>query len=374
MNKVKLTIAELRKEKGITQSELAEYVGVSFQSVSKWENGTTMPDIVLLPKLAEYFQVSVDQILGLKPLSNREYISRGTDTKEHWNKKLNYLKNSRIGFWNDDYLDFLVNKVWEITKPINLIDFGCGYGQLGLLLLPILPEGSTYTGVDISDTLITEARSLFKDSEYKTEFIKCDINSYSVKEKYDMAICQTLLRHLPNPKDILKKMVDAVSVGGMVVCVEINRKLENEGLYIKGMDYNSFGKITALQKLWKTELASEGRDYAIGMKVPFYMQECGLHNIDVRINDKVNFINPYGDKNQYNKLINSLINTNDWNRTLSTDEKENIITLFMNRGLTRSEAEIYVKSESETSNYIIENKGNVFALRTLCLLISFGRK
>lgn len=374
MNTVKLTIAELRKYKGITQSELADFLGVSFQSVSKWENGITMPDISLLPMIAEYFQVSVDEILGLKPLNNREYRPRRTDSKEHWNEKLSYLKNSRIEFWNYDYLEFLVNNVWKINRPINIIDFGCGYGYLGMILLPILPVGSTYTGVDISDELLNEAKSLFKDSKYKTEFIKGDINLFDVKGKYDMAICQALLRHLPNPKDILRKMIDSVLVGGMVICVEVNREFENVGFYIQGTNYNSGNKTSIMQKLWKTELELEGRDYSIGMKIPFYMQEYGLQNIDVRLNDKVNFINPYGDENKYNKLVNSLIKANNWDIELSNYKKENIIKLFMDRGLTRAEAEVYIRSESEIRNYFMENIDNAFALRTLCLLISYGTK
>ncbi len=374
MNTVKLTIAELRKDKGITQSELADFLGVSFQSVSKWENGITMPDIALLPMLSEYFQVSVDEILGLKPLSNRIYKSRKTDSEEHWNKQLDYLKDSRIELWNHEYLEFLISKVWRITKPIDIIDFGCGYGYLGMMLLPILPAGSTYTGVDISDTLLEEARAIFKDSEYKTEFIKSDINLFNVKEKYDMAICQALLRHLPNPKDILKKMIDSVSVGGMVTCIEVNRAFENEGLYIQGMDYSSNSRTPIMQKLWKTELELEGRDYSIGMKIPFYMQEYGLHNIDIRLNDKVSFINPFADKNKYNRLFNSLIKANNWDRTLSNDEKENIIKLFMNRGLTRAETEEYIKSDSEIRSYFMKNTDNAFALKTLCLLISYGTK
>jgi len=48
-----------------------------------------------------------------------------------------------------------------------------------------------------------------------------------------MAICQAFLRHLPNPKDILKKMIDSVSDGGLVVCIEVNREFENVGLYIQ---------------------------------------------------------------------------------------------------------------------------------------------
>lgn len=374
MNTVKLTIADLRKDKGVTQSELADYLGVSFQSVSKWENGITMPDIALLPRLSEYFQVSVDEILGLKPLSNREYRLRGTDSGEHWNRQLDYLKNSRVDFWNKDYFEFLVKKVWRITKPVKVIDFGCGYGYLGMMLLPILPAGSTYTGVDISNSLLDEAKSLFKDSGYKTEFINSDIKLFNTAEKYDMAICQALLRHLPKPKEVLRKMIDSVSLGGRVICIEVNREFDNAGLYIEGMDYNANNNTSIMQKLWKTELDIEGRDYSVGMKIPFYMQEYGLSNIDVRLNDKVNLINPYADKEKYDKLLSSLIKSNNWDRTLSDDEKEKIIKLFMNRGLTRVEAETYIKSESEKKAYFVNNIDNAFALKVTGLLISYGIK
>ena len=53
-------ISELRKKKGITQERLAEIIGVSSQSVSKWENSVTMPDIMLLPIIADTFEVTID--------------------------------------------------------------------------------------------------------------------------------------------------------------------------------------------------------------------------------------------------------------------------------------------------------------------------
>jgi len=56
-------IARLRKRKDITQDELAEYMGVTAQAVSKWENDITCPDISALPKLADYFNVTVDELL-----------------------------------------------------------------------------------------------------------------------------------------------------------------------------------------------------------------------------------------------------------------------------------------------------------------------
>ena len=56
-------IALLRKEKGLTQEELANHMGVSPQAVSKWENDQTCPDISALPKLARLFGVTVDELL-----------------------------------------------------------------------------------------------------------------------------------------------------------------------------------------------------------------------------------------------------------------------------------------------------------------------
>ena len=57
------TIAKLRKEKSVTQGELASKVGVSSQAVSKWENGG-MPDAELLPRIADFFEVSIDTLFG----------------------------------------------------------------------------------------------------------------------------------------------------------------------------------------------------------------------------------------------------------------------------------------------------------------------
>jgi len=56
-------IACLRKQKGFTQEELAEKLGVSAQAISKWENGHSLPETALLPLLAAFFACSIDSIL-----------------------------------------------------------------------------------------------------------------------------------------------------------------------------------------------------------------------------------------------------------------------------------------------------------------------
>ena len=67
-------IRRLRTERGMTQEELAAYAGVSFQAVSKWETGTTTPDIALLPRLAVFFGVRIDDLFGITDLDELERV------------------------------------------------------------------------------------------------------------------------------------------------------------------------------------------------------------------------------------------------------------------------------------------------------------
>ena len=58
------SILELRKQKNVTQEDLAAELGVTAAAVSKWENGYTLPDVLMLCALADYFQVTTDELLG----------------------------------------------------------------------------------------------------------------------------------------------------------------------------------------------------------------------------------------------------------------------------------------------------------------------
>ncbi|WP_040193252.1 helix-turn-helix domain-containing protein [Clostridium culturomicium] len=66
-------IKALRNEKGVTQEELASFLGISYQAVSKWENGATAPDIQLLPELSVYFGVTIDELFKL---TNEDKLKR----------------------------------------------------------------------------------------------------------------------------------------------------------------------------------------------------------------------------------------------------------------------------------------------------------
>lgn len=371
MATVKLKIAELRKDKGIGQQDLAEVLGVSFQSVSKWETGATMPDITLLPSIAEYFNVSVDELLGLKPLRQQTYIPRDSDNHDNSIGKADKLYKNRKYFWNDDYLRFLISNVWHIETPIDVIEFRCCEGYLGLQLLEILPQGSTYTGID-NEYFTNKAKHNFYNTEFDANFIVSDIYSLETDKKYDMAICQAGLRHMNKPIEVLKKMIASVKNEGLIACVDINREFENDGLYIDDIDYDYLCTAFDFHKVWRKELQCEGRDYAIGMRLPFYMQQLGLHDIDIRLNDKVIYVNPY--MQDYEEKVQDFIEINGWDQSFSISNQEDTIELFMSRGISRIEAEAYIKIQSKIADYFRNTGTGKSFLKAWGLLIAYGRK
>ena len=94
-NQIGKTIKQLRKEHNLTQEKLAEKLNVSAQAVSKWENGSNMPDITLLVDIADCFNVTVDELLKGVKASSVININRYVHSPEFQNlsddEKLGYL-------------------------------------------------------------------------------------------------------------------------------------------------------------------------------------------------------------------------------------------------------------------------------------------
>ncbi|MBQ8835242.1 MAG: helix-turn-helix domain-containing protein [Oscillospiraceae bacterium] len=69
-------IRTLRKNKNISQEILAQYLGVSFQAISKWENGSTMPDVTMIPAIASFFEVSTDELFDFNRIESEQKIQQ----------------------------------------------------------------------------------------------------------------------------------------------------------------------------------------------------------------------------------------------------------------------------------------------------------
>ena len=67
-------LKKLRKSKDLTQEALADFLGMSFQAISKWEREETYPDITMLPRIASFFGVTVDSLLGTDMIEKENKI------------------------------------------------------------------------------------------------------------------------------------------------------------------------------------------------------------------------------------------------------------------------------------------------------------
>lgn len=138
MSKITLgeKIGSLRREKGLTQEELAEKLGVSPQAVSKWENNVSCPDIMLLPELARLFDVTVDNLLGCEPERPVQLVPQEQRRKLD-DLMLRIIVNSSDG-----------DKV-RLNLPMTLIKMGI---ELGLNMSQVSGNGSL-KGIDLNQIL-----------------------------------------------------------------------------------------------------------------------------------------------------------------------------------------------------------------------------
>ena len=103
-------IKELRHKKGITQDQLAAVLDVSNQSVSRWELGICYPDIELLPVIANYFNVTLDDLMGMQQIrseATRNEIFTAAINQErqgNWQEAIEILRNALKTFPTDDGL------------------------------------------------------------------------------------------------------------------------------------------------------------------------------------------------------------------------------------------------------------------------------
>ena len=130
-------IALLRKEKGLTQEELANHMGVSPQAVSKWENDQTCPDISALPKLAELLGVTVDELLTGREELPAVRVLPPEERKDPRDMLLRITVDSKDG-----------DRI-RVNLPIALVEIGLEIG----MEMPQINGNEALKGVDLKKVL-----------------------------------------------------------------------------------------------------------------------------------------------------------------------------------------------------------------------------
>ena len=100
-------IRENRRRMGLTQEQLADRLGVSFQSVSRWENGTTYPDMEKLPEIARLFDTTIDALMGYEekeekiPIKELDQMYAEAVGREDWEECANIIRKMRYEYFEE---------------------------------------------------------------------------------------------------------------------------------------------------------------------------------------------------------------------------------------------------------------------------------
>ncbi len=203
MNVIGKNILNLRKQNGLTQEELAEKLNVSFQAVSKWENGASLPDISMLAPLAVALGCSIDSLLGYAAEQKiiTDYEGRYRADGYYWGVK-------------PSYMCYEVLKMLPPEKPLSLLDIGCGEGKNAVFFAK---NGYKVSAFDITQSGIDKSKRLAKLHGVNVNFFRADILDFRLEREFDVLFCSGVLHYIP--KNLRKEIFDNyrkfTSVGGM---------------------------------------------------------------------------------------------------------------------------------------------------------------
>ncbi|HZU87610.1 MAG TPA: class I SAM-dependent methyltransferase [Anaerolineaceae bacterium] len=225
----------------------------------------------------------------------------------YWDGGAEYLRDCFLLQHNEDYLEFLVRRVWRIEKPVELVEFGCGSGKMGMKLLPLLPRGSSYTGLDQSAALLEKGRAMRAGTPFRMEFFQGSIFEAPFPDQhFDIALAHTVLMHVPRAEKALAEMIRVTRLGGLVITCESNRNAHTALLHIEETHHQESAPLSFFQRLNSAIHRRTGVDHNIGIKLPVLMHKAGLVNVQARISDAVRCLFPPLDSQEKQRLFKAI--------------------------------------------------------------------
>ncbi len=196
-------LLNLRRECGMTQKELAEKLGVSFQTVSKWERGVCCPDIAAIPLLADIFGTTTDAIFGYLPKEpNRTYYSKlYKDDSYYWG----ILPNSFC---------YTVLEKYPPTRRLKLLEIGCGEGRDAVFFARNGYEVSAY---DVVSEGVNKAKQLASLCNVSLNAFTSNMLLFDPEETYDVLYCARSLQYVPRDmrEEFFEKYKKRTNPGGV---------------------------------------------------------------------------------------------------------------------------------------------------------------
>lgn len=289
----------------------------------------------------------------------------------YWDDADEYLRQCFFLNHNEDYLEFLVRSVWKLNQACRLVEFGCGFGRIGLQLMRLFAQGSTYTGIDQSSKLISKGRQIWADTPRPAEFHEGSIYDTPFSDQsFDVALIHTVLMHVPYPEKVLQEMIRVTRPNGWVIACEANRNAHEAMLHIEESNHQEMVPLELFQTINREIRKRTGVDHNIGAKLPVLMHNAGLKQIQIRVSDAARFLYPPLDTDYKNRLFKAICDEG-YGQPRPDDEqrarwKANLISF----GISESDAETEIDREV---NEDFLNKGQEYhTVYTTLLTWSFG--
>lgn len=181
-------IAEFRKRKGFTQEELGRTLSVTNQAVSKWESETSMPDVMMLPRIADALDVTLDDLYGIKRTEKSAYVTADDFPREANQRLIEYFqKHSRIQYHTENLEDLLslvclsdTNGGVYISKNFSVVD--CCFKKI--------EDADIFTRIDLASAFDKLSKShvrkvlayMYKESFSRGETMN---SSFSIRDLSD---------------------------------------------------------------------------------------------------------------------------------------------------------------------------------------------
>jgi ubiquinone/menaquinone biosynthesis C-methylase UbiE len=292
---------------------------------------------------------------------------------EYWDDQYERLSATRPQYHNEDYWRFLVREVWRVDdRPRAAVDFGCGYGWVGLFLMPMLAPGSDYTGLDRSEALLERGRSLFAGRPYDARLVQGDATSTDFSDnQFDIAIAHALLMHLPEPGRALAEMIRVTRDGGLVITCDATHNAINALIHVHETDEQDNAPLSLFQAMNTHARRHSGVDHNIGMKTPVLMRRLGLRDVEARVSDAVRLSFPPLDTPEKERLFKAICD--DGLGIVPSDEEsfEQAVASLMARGAPQDAAAAELRREM---NNDYRNLGRGYHIVVPGMMtISFGR-
>ena len=183
-------ISRYRKNLGLTQEALADTLGITFQAVSKWETGQSIPDTALLPKLAQALNVSVDKLLG--------YVAFKEDISYYEN---DYLKAEYFWGVQPSAMCLKILELLPPVRPLRVLDIGCGEGKDAVFFARC---GYNVDAFDISEAGLEKTKRLAEQACVHVRTFRANIWDCRLDEKYDVLFSSGALHYI---KPVLREEV-----------------------------------------------------------------------------------------------------------------------------------------------------------------------